>query len=474
MAFDFGNAGLFDPLPPLDSNGKADKKRIKKKRSSDEDDENDNVHSNGDNHDENSPLERGSTSTDEEEEVEDEDPGWPSAPPIDILDSIKGYEMVSFDAISVPPPPFVPEEEEEANADNGQDNPDGGGEGGAGEGGEGEKEGGEDNKGQQSKKIMIAPEIEPKLTEAQARSAMLSHIANHCCYGKAAAKNMHIKKMEYLPAFHYELQTFTEKRETAWTYAAIRTGYESMMGGSLGAGVPPLPWEIFEEPAQAFKDEVRLVQVPNTASTKSCHRCRGTGGVTCRDCNGKGWSRCLNCHGDGWMQDSTGYRERCFYCQHSKHGHGQQDCHKCGSKGKVNCTTCEGHGQIRCFIQLSITWKVNTAEHIIERLDLPTELIRDVSGQVAFEEEAPRVKPVEAFTENQDIKEASASLVFNQLNAFSDHKVIRQRHQVRIVPVTRVTYEWKGKLHVFYVYGYENKSHLPKYPQKCCWGCSIL
>ena len=111
-------------------------------------------------------------------------------------------------------------------------------------------------------------------------------------------------------------------------------------------------------------------KVPNTASTKSCHRCRGTGGVTCRDCNGKGWSRCLNCHGDGWMHDSSGYRERCFYCQHSKHGHGQQDCTKCGSKGKVNCATCDGHGQIRCYIQLSITWKTNTAEHIIERLDL--------------------------------------------------------------------------------------------------------
>ena len=79
--------------------------------------------------------------------------------------------------------------------------------------------------------------------------------------------------------------------------------------------------------------------------------------MTCRDCNGKGWSRCLNCHGDGWLHDSGGHRERCFYCQHSKHGHGQLDCAKCSTKGKVNCATCEGHGQIRCFIQLSITWK---------------------------------------------------------------------------------------------------------------------
>lgn len=36
-----------------------------------------------------------------------------------------------------------------------------------------------------------------------------------------------------------------------------------------------------------------------------------------------------------------------------------QDCNKCHTKGKVNCQTCEGHGQIRCYIQLSITWKVS-------------------------------------------------------------------------------------------------------------------
>lgn len=38
---------------------------------------------------------------------------FPSAPPIDILDCIQGYEMVSFDAMYVPPPPHEPEIEDE-------------------------------------------------------------------------------------------------------------------------------------------------------------------------------------------------------------------------------------------------------------------------------------------------------------------------------------------------------------------------
>ncbi len=50
--------------------------------------------------------------------------------------------------------------------------------------------------------------------------------------------------------------------------------YHSSSGGGL---VPPLPWEIEEDAVQPFKDEVRLIEVPHTESTKTCHRCRGTG-----------------------------------------------------------------------------------------------------------------------------------------------------------------------------------------------------
>ena len=93
-----------------------------------------------------------------------------------------------------------------------------------------------------------------------------------------------------------------------------------------------------------------------------------------------------------------------------------------------------------------------------------------MSGQVAFEEESSRVKPVEAFAETEKgIKEASTRLVFEHLNSFSDQKVIKQRHQVRIVPVTKISYEWKGKLHSYYAYGYENKIHLPQYFDNHCF-----
>ena len=35
--------------------------------------------------------------------------------------------------------------------------------------------------------------------------------------------------MDYVPAHHYELQTFTEKRETSWTYAPHKVCFYHIM-----------------------------------------------------------------------------------------------------------------------------------------------------------------------------------------------------------------------------------------------------
>ena len=112
----------------------------------------------------------------------------------------------------------------------------------------------------------------------------------------------------------------------------------------------------------------------------------------------------------------------------------------------------------------------------MEELDIPDELIRDVSGQVAFEEEHPKVFPVDAF-KDEVIQMASAQLVASHAFKFPEEKILRQRHQVRVVPVTKVNYEWKGRSRSFFVYGYENKVHFPdnsSYPQSCCCGCTII
>ena len=127
---------------------------------------------------------------------------------------------------------------------------------------------------------------------------------------------------------------------TCWSYAPHRPDNKAAVEVSLGHTPPPLPWEVDQHPVRMFRDEVRLVTVPHTGVVKTCHKCRGTGGMTCGDCGGKGWVRCLHCHGDVHLPENGAGahdmdRDRCYYCQHSKHGHGHLECTKCKVSRKM-------------------------------------------------------------------------------------------------------------------------------------------
>lgn len=424
-----------------------------------------------------------------------EDDVTPSAPPLDLMDQVSGYESTSFDAVCVPPPPRMktrnkegkgmgeggevedggaeeeeeephPEEEEEEEEDDEEEE----GENGLVKQEEREEQGEEEEEESSARGggVVLADTL-PVVSEQEARMALLNLVAEHCCWGKAAARNMNITKIASTSAFHYEMQTFTEKRETSWAFMPHS-------GGEIDGpryGTAPRPWDIVAEPTDIFRNEIKVLQVPHTASVKQCHRCRGAGSLLCQECHGKGWTRCLSCHGDGWGSDSAGNKERCFFCQSSTHGRGRQDCLKCNAKGRVACPPCDSYGQIRCYISLTISWKANTSEHIVEKSSLPADLIRQVSGQVVYEEEGARIAPLLHFPD-PTISLASAQLLLNHNRQWPDKKILAQRQQVRMVPVTEIHYTWKRRAGRFYLYGYENKVHAPEYPQTCCWGCSVL
>jgi len=446
-----------------------------------------------------------------------EDDVTPSAPPLDLMDQVSGYESTSFDAVCVPPPPGMKrkgggamareaggeeeeaeeeeveeeaaaEDEEEAAAtaaaaaaaEDKEDEEDEEEEEereereeeglvGQKERAEGEERDEEEEESSTRGGGVVLADTLPVVSEQEARTALLNLVAEHCCWGKAAARNMNITKIASTSAFHYEMQTFTEKRETSWAFMPHS-------GGEIDGpryGTAPRPWDIVAEPTDIFRNEIKVLQVPHTASVKQCHRCRGAGSLLCQECHGKGWTRCLSCHGDGWGSDSAGNKERCFFCQSSTHGRGRQDCLKCNAKGRVACPPCDSYGQIRCYISLTISWKANTSEHIVEKSSLPADLIRQVSGQVVYEEEGARIAPLLHFPD-PTISLASAQLLLNHNRQWPDKKMLAQRQQVRMVPVTEILYTWKRRSGRFYLYGYENKVHAPEYPQTCCWGCSIL
>jgi len=128
---------------------------------------------------------------------------------------------------------------------------------------------------------------------------------------------------------------------------------------------------------------------------------------------------------------------------------------------------------LRWFIQLTITWTNHKQDHVVEKTALPDELIKTVSGQMAFTETQPRVWPINHFPD-QEINSASNALVSSHGTKFPSERILMQRHQVRIVPVTEVDYVYKERQSSFFVYGFEHKVFAPDYPAKCCCGCSVL
>ncbi|CAG7719946.1 unnamed protein product [Allacma fusca] len=370
----------------------------------------------------------------------------PSAPPLEVLDAVAGYETLSFDSVNCPPPSptygnfewLDPAQPILNSWGPGPEN---------------------------SLRYTI-----PQMSESMAKTALLAHVKNHCCWGVGAAKNMCITSFRHTTAFHYVLHTFTEKREARWAWSPH-------VGGDVDGpeqGNAPSPWEISAVPSKPFHNEVSNIEVPHTASVKPCHRCKGAGTLGCPHCHGKGWTRCIACHGEGFGLGSES-RERCIVCGTSSHGHGRQDCTRCGAKGRISCSICDSYGQLKCFIQLTVSWKVTVGEHVTGGDDLPPDLVRQVDGQIGLEETGVRLTPLPPdIIPDETLAMASAQLITDHLETSADLLLLAQRHQVRIVPITVIDYQWKRHAGRYYVYGIDKRVFAPDYPQTCCCGCSIL
>ena len=359
-------------------------------------------------------------------------PSAPTAPPLEKMDAIPGYQNIGFDEAVLPPPPSYND-------------------------------------------VMKGPPPErqnisnvPTITEQEAREALIEFVADHCCYGKGAAQDLNFNDLKSSSAFHYTMESYTEERTTEWKYEP----YNGKPIDGPEYGPAPGPWDIPAKPAQLFKSETRLIEVPHTASVKPCHHCFASGFVRCHKCHGRGSSRCWTCNGTGMRNqlhhhEHHDFDDRCPFC----HGSGSTNCEVCHTRGMVVCPLCRGFRNLKCFILLKVKWHTQVDHHVVEKTALPDDLIKQAEGQVAFEETMPRVYPITQFQEGE-INQASARLVSN--HQFPNKAILMQRQRVRIVPVTVCMYKWKGEDDNFIVYGFEKKVYAPNYPQKCCCGCSII
>lgn len=359
-----------------------------------------------------------------------------SAPPTDKMDSIAGYEDISFCAVPSAPPGYF-----EATH-------------------------------------QLPPDRRPPienvntLTEEEIRDIVIDFANRSCCYGVKPAKKMRIVGIEPECAYHYVLETYTESRETAWVTEPFT---DQLIDGPMN-GPAPSPWEIQIKPKfSPFQDGHMCLEVPHTASVKTCHSCVGLGRKPCHHCMSMGKVKCRSCQGEGQHHDIHHHpREHCNNCS----GNGWSQCSHCQGLGQTTCKTCMGNAKIKCYIKLTITFKNHKREFVIDRSrnsNLPEDCVINSDGRMIFKEDGPRVWPMPAFP-NQAVLEGSRQLVQEHSTAFPNELIHAQRHQVRMIPVTQVHSIYNHKEATFYVYGFDNKVYFPDYYHNCCGCCfcSIL
>ena len=330
--------------------------------------------------------------------------------------------------------------------------------------------------------------VEPRakdLTLDAAREALELHVRTTKWLRRDLAKTLPIDSFERSGSFHVVFRSFTEARDTGPTHVPYRGG---VVDGPEN-GRPPAPWDMRVDAPGIFINQDHYEPVPHTDSVKTCHGCGGMGNIVCGNCGGDGRVRCSSCGGDGRVSktrtltrtNSQGqtetytesYTETCWKCS----GDGQVTCSTCSGSGRVTCPTCDGATRLKHYQRLHVEWKTHVADDVIEKTDLPDDLVTGAVGIVVHAEEEDRLEAV-----NQGTSEgrggpyrggggrvnAEVNQVANRLIASHRFpggvKLHRQALVVRAVPVYEARYRWGKETRRFWIYGTDEQVYAPKYP----------
>ncbi|XP_076864459.1 protein SSUH2 homolog [Brachyhypopomus gauderio] len=298
----------------------------------------------------------------------------------------------------------------------------------------------------------------PNLSEESAREAFISFASSQCCYSSDPAKDGVITGMEQFNTYRYRLETFTESRKTEWATKP----YEGQTMNPF-AQPPPGAWEMPVMAPVMFKDNRQELEIPNSQSVKPCETCSASGRIQCKTCAGAGSTTCSSCSG----QDSG--EERCASCN----GTGQKNCSNCSGQGTKECETCKGKRQLLSYIKLTVEWKNNVQDFVVEQSSgLNVTKLGEVSGKPLFKDTQPMVYPLNGFP-HPALVEASNKMVLEHRNKYSQTgRILHQQQSVELIPITKVAYRWKEKPYFYFVYGTESKVKAEDYPATCC--CVIL
>ncbi|XP_077181379.1 protein SSUH2 homolog isoform X2 [Paroedura picta] len=266
------------------------------------------------------------------------------------------------------------------------------------------------------------------VSEQDVKEALLHYVSSKHFYRSTPAKHMKVQNIVPLNTYRYRLETFTELRQT---YRASEL-YDGGFIDSCDVAPPPAPWDVEVDPPPLFTDCEMHIPIPHTYSVEKCPDCKGRGKTECPACRGRGKKTCSACNGSGMTLQE-----------------GFQICVFCGGSGSIG--------------------KNNISEHVVDKNSgFPITRLQDVTGKGLFTDEHSLIYPIINFPEPSINESSRACIEQHRMQFASESRILMQKQTVEVVPVSKVEYEWKGKLHSFFVYGNEKKVYAKAYPGKYC------
>ncbi|XP_068763330.1 protein SSUH2 homolog isoform X3 [Struthio camelus] len=301
------------------------------------------------------------------------------------------------------------------------------------------------------------------ISEDEARAAFIQYAASKCCYRTAPAKHMMVQNLTALNTYRYRLHTFTESRSTL----PASEPYHGGLVDGPAAAAPPAPWEVAVDPPPPFAACETCLPVPHTYAVQGCPNCSSSGLTPCSSCRGSGKRTCVFCGGSGKHATDSEFFSDCPHCN----GSGRMRCFSCWGQGRVPCARCDAKGLLLCHAELTVAWETSTAEYVAEENHgFPTSRFQEVTGKELLSEENHSVSPLNLPAPL--VRGAESCLALHQMQVSAETRILRQKHAVELIPLTKIDYDWKGKAYSFYVFGNEKKVYAEDYPEPCC--CSLL
>ncbi|XP_072276563.1 protein SSUH2 homolog isoform X2 [Pyxicephalus adspersus] len=253
----------------------------------------------------------------------------------------------------------------------------------------------------------------PYISEDVVRQALKDYSKKHSFFSSKVVNEMVLEKFLTFHTHRYRLETFTESRHCKW----VTVPYDGRSIDGLRNQQIPKPWDIPVQVPKMFRDGEQNIKVPHSSRV-----------LRCGDCKGKGKHICLKCGGSVWSVYGT-QRSTCLHCMDS-------DSYK--------CRKCSGQGFVMKYVLLSIKWTNNTSEFVADhKSNFPSKSFKKVTGEVVFSDEQMSLQPITGFPD-PSINEASQKEISLHRSQSRRCKILRQKHSIEWIPLTKVEYSWKN------------------------------